>query len=1117
MHHPVFIALWCCLTLVVSVAAQPKVAIVSDSQAPFIANAVDLLSVSLAGESEKYVLVERAEMIRLAEESAIQKLSAEQRPLALAKLAKADALIILGLDESHAKQPKLTVRLTSTKNGTVLKSLVLDGSKKEIAQTTLRAAKVLRFPCERLTQENDQPATVISLMGFRSALETNRTLDTSINLAISQQLSNQPNIVVSERWRMNDLIFERSIADEKLPGLSTGAALVDGSITRDKDSLTVSLRIRNAQADKGTTIQVRGNTKNPNLLAKDIVTKVVHTLSKGQQTEVWDSTKEGEEYAKLGEWLLSRRMFAESAQAFEAAVALGYQKGFTLLGRQQPYFGMIDPRMTYTVPSYELYGLDRLPDAEFRHMVKMMIRSSQCIIEMVDGNYGGLSKKELNIRNRLFPLGAQLRYNTRILQAICIRQQQLELASEARVLRDYSRHILAKGQAFKKHFGKEFVNRLYIPETPQQAAKELMQLLNPDSLTLRYDCPATWLRTEFWKTYHVPTLWRFVDWTSTDNRRGEDAWKKFIAELRKSKRLVNKLDGLAFAFQTTQNEQEQKQILMEYCALLEKNFKYISSPGGQKVFAVFQDFPFRKGDDRLFKAYYSRITQLYIRVFESRQWLTSHFISNVNTLTLYLCLHANGEETELSEANMAHLFQSMAHYHVWAKKDKRWKQNYASNAKSLQEIKERIIQYYPNINKTYIAPRPVIAGALPIKFWRPNDTSKNRLYGAEMIASGDSLFISRVREGIIELDVSSMTVKRFIKPPLKENLFISSLAVNQQTIMVCMDGRIFHCPRASSGEQWKEIKAPRSDSKKLFYWNIQSLKDGFFIGSRLTPHGLKSPVMLAGFADSAGNMDWITTSTRRPVLHPIDRFDPRSVHFAYQNKAGNTVMLLYRSGGRSPLVELESGKELASLHGAGFAQIRGDKTLYWCHGYYANKPRLDYMYLFDASQNKPQVIFRSYAANLSPALKKVRPLYHFGKPEFKGELLGAVVAKGYLWLLKREPENLQKYPKRDPNEFRLLRLNLDGSGSRTIPLSYQLNEEMVSMSSSLTPDSQKSMQVPILNSKSLTPTPKGLFFTSFGHEHTHSYGDYSVPGTQSPMLLYLTWDEIDAWLNKNGQ
>jgi len=190
------------ITLILSVVARaaelPRVAVVPDSPEPTVAAFADFLAASLAHASNNYALVERAEVTRLAAEAEIQKLAADQRPTALAKLAKADGLIIVGADKGDPKLPKVTLRLTSTNNGLVLRSLILGSKEAEFPQAAELAAGVLRFPCERLTHGDAKPPIIVSLLGIRPAFETDRVLETTLHLAIAPQLSAQSGIAVSD-------------------------------------------------------------------------------------------------------------------------------------------------------------------------------------------------------------------------------------------------------------------------------------------------------------------------------------------------------------------------------------------------------------------------------------------------------------------------------------------------------------------------------------------------------------------------------------------------------------------------------------------------------------------------------------------------------------------------------------------------------------------------------------------------------------------------------------------------------------------------------------------------------------------------------------------------------
>ena len=277
------------LSTITHAAGLPRVAVIPDSPEPSVAAFADFLSASLATGSDKYALVERAEIIRLASEEEIQKLAANQRPVALAKLAKADGLIIIGADKGDPKKPRLTLRLTSTNNGLVLRALILSGKEPEYPKAAELAAGVLRFPCERLAHGTSTPPIIVSLLGIRPAFEIDRVLETTLNLAVAQQLSAQSGIAVSERWKMNDLVFERSLADEKPQAFATGTVLLDGSYTRKGDEFEVSLRLRKAETEAGKTLTLKGQANKPTDIAQRIAKLIATESGQSGQVVTWNA------------------------------------------------------------------------------------------------------------------------------------------------------------------------------------------------------------------------------------------------------------------------------------------------------------------------------------------------------------------------------------------------------------------------------------------------------------------------------------------------------------------------------------------------------------------------------------------------------------------------------------------------------------------------------------------------------------------------------------------------------------------------------------------------------------------------------------------------------------
>ncbi|MEO8616858.1 MAG: hypothetical protein ABI600_17080, partial [Luteolibacter sp.] len=381
-------------------ADLPRVAVVPDSPEPSIAAFADLLSASLATASDRYALVERAEITKLASEAEIQKLAADQRLSALAKLAKADGLIIVGADNGDPKLRKLTLRLTSTNNGLVLRSLILGGKESEFPEAAKLAAGVLRFPCERLTQGDAKPPIIVSLLGIRPAFETDRALETTLNLAVAQQLSAQSGIAVSERWKMNDLVFERSLADQRPQAFATGTVLLDGSYTRKGDQLEFSLRLRKAESEEGKTFTLQGSSNKSTDLAQQIAKLIATESGQSGEAVAWNTLEEAKQYSELGGWLRVRAQGIESAQAYEAAVALGSVDGNVPRDRIWAYQSILDE---IDSSGYDPTWINRwlkLPRPEFKQKLMTAIRMTRVTIEALDSDWGGLSPKDFDPSRR---------------------------------------------------------------------------------------------------------------------------------------------------------------------------------------------------------------------------------------------------------------------------------------------------------------------------------------------------------------------------------------------------------------------------------------------------------------------------------------------------------------------------------------------------------------------------------------------------------------------------------------------------------------------------------------------------------------------------------------------
>jgi len=1118
-HNPRFSmkAILFLITLILSARAAdlPRVAVVPDSPEPSVAAFADFLSVSLASSSNQYVLVERAEITRLASEAEIQKLAADQRPTALAKLAQADGLIIVGTDKGDPKLPKLTLRLTSTNNGLVLRSLILGSKEAEFSQAAELAAGVLRFPCERLTHGDAKPPIIISLLGIRPAFEIDRALETTLNLAVAQQLSAQSGIAVSERWKMNDLIFERSLADEKPQAFATGSILLDGSYTRKDDNFEVALRLRKSESDEGKKLELKGLATKPTELAQQIAKLVAAESGQAGEAAVWNPLEEAKQYKELGWWLQRRNQGRASARAYESAVALGLSEGWIICERITAYQSIIDDVNTHS-RRVHVSEWNTLPKSEFKEIISIAIRLTQVTNEAVHAKWGDDFDKNFGKSKQNFILNKTFDLDLQLLQALCVRREQLELATEARRLRSLCRELLSIGEPVVGKFSSGFDNRFYIFETPADAVENLRYMLSLENLAGGIKSLGQCIRRAFWRRKRE--LPRFVDWSSATNLQGDAAWVGLIARLRTSNTILEQADGLAFAFQTSGSYDDKEKILSEFIKLLKSNENQLLTPQGQSLFASFAFFPARE-DKRPYPNFEQGMMRILHNMLDQCDWLEAPAVEYL----YWSWPQAGGERNILiPEAEAAAIVSRLETYVARARKDPRWKARYSDiERERLLEIATRIIAAYPRLKEQRIKPRTVVAGAVPIHAWTPEGPRvtdwKSCLVGDAMISSGDSLLVPRYDQGIIDLDVKTMKVKHVYDFPEPPGRSIGALACNERELMICINDHLHVRSLSANGNAWRPVELPSVTSGDRLYWCIRGMGDSFFVGSCLSKTEVESPRTLVGnFRD--GKTTWVSSSNRRPALNPLDSMNPRTTALAYRTTTGKTMVLLDDTFGRAPLIELDSGREVASVRGGGIAQMRGEIPLYWHFAYQG----IESLVACDPAKEQPDVVLRSGRKwqHYPQHWNNVNVISDTAAPEFRGKFIAAIVHGGKLWMLKREPEVPEKFEKNDPDGLRLVRCGMDGKQAVSIPLHYDVPEAIRALGRGKY--FLCSLDKPTINARSLTATPKGLFFASSGYEASSFesglvWSDGRASGGDPvPVLLYITWDDINAWLAKNA-
>jgi hypothetical protein len=94
-------------------------------------------------------------------------------------------------------------------------------------------------------------------------------------------------------------------------------------------------------------------------------------------------------------------------------------------------------------------------------------------------------------------------------------------------------------------------------------------------------------------------------------------------------------------------------------------------------------------------------------------------------------------------------------------------------------------------------------------------------------------------------------------------------------------------------------------------------------------------------------------------------------------------------------------------------------------------------------------------------------------------------------------------------------MDLNGGEPIVIPLRYDVPEDIRKLKDRF----GKNLERPTINFESLTATSKGLFFSGSGYNNHFRCGMSPwgrIYGDDVPALLYITWDDINAWLAKNA-
>ncbi len=204
-----------------------------------------------------------------------------------------------------------------------------------------------------------------SLLGLRFETDspTHRQTERALNLALTAAIQSSGSAVVLERWKLNDLIFEKELQKIESGTFWEAADLLDGSISEKGAKLSVRLRQRTSGTER--ILGANGETADLSALASQLANLVLDQKS----PNVRSANKESQAYQQEAEWLLRQRLTTDAIQAVESAIALGLKDQTTETLRIRAYAFDAYPDDFHTIEEGDFYKSDAIPSGRIAESV----------------------------------------------------------------------------------------------------------------------------------------------------------------------------------------------------------------------------------------------------------------------------------------------------------------------------------------------------------------------------------------------------------------------------------------------------------------------------------------------------------------------------------------------------------------------------------------------------------------------------------------------------------------------------------------------------------------------------------------------------------------------------
>lgn len=1087
----------CCLVLPLRAqtpAPLSRVAIVPGSEDQQLSTLADLLIVSMARASQRYEMVERAELKRIEQEAEVQRMNIAERPRALARLAKADGLVLLTLEEVDPLHRGISARLSSTASGLIQATVTLPAGDKDLPMAAKLAAEALQHSAERLSTAGNTPKHIVSLLGIRAAVHSTPSiaLETTLNAAVTHHIGRIPGFAVVERWKLDDVAFERSLSEKDMPALATGTTLVDGSFELKAGAVVMKVRVRNSEKDAGKTLVVEGPSENAFALAQAIASKVAAECGSHAAPSPWDARAEAAAYAKLGEWLISQRMGIEAAQAYESAVALGDRSAESLVNRIKAYALVSSPIIGIDNATYQLRGsaLASHLERKKKHAGAVVISATRAVAYCQD--FAVSARPPLGSppsNNSVNLLEDTALMACRVLNAAHKLKVHVEQPRDVAALRQQTEALVKIVEQREGRFGsrKLAVCAGYWTATPEQAEERWREFLNPDLLPADlFDRRGTVAGhpINFLMMHGQPVI---LDWTTPDNSLGSAAWQRLISQLSVSKSLLNQADAIALSTYAARMGAQRDKLQLQYIELMERNRAALAQPQGQALLYAYDpvsSYPTLSGTwERYASLFASTFADSAVVDFFALEAIHRR-IGRFQTDRQFL------QPSEISKEAAARLLKTITDYSRRTGTAGSPQDYPGWGCRGPDELARLLISIFRDLND---APPAQPAGdAVPVRYLHllssgdPADPSA-WVDCRSMTRLGDRLIVSRQdRKGffLIGGDLAKEVI-----PPFPGDEFpipnLNFFPVKDGFLYLRWERGLWHY--GYQDQKWSEVPGvPRQENQIMAV-----VDDTFFVGRPYLTGGQGHTIGRV----KAGNYELIASSRRHPAEHPVDALPPSSVHGLFSAANGRPYALLTYANsqtrsGRCELHDLELKKRVALLHYYTRAIRDGANTLLWDSFMLA---------LVEAGSETPRVLIRiptvvqkqddlpqetvwDWPASEPPRWPPSKPYIRYYPLIFHDRLF-------FLKLI----DSLGVARSSEADGFSLLCFQPGTRNAVEIPLSYRPTEAMKSYAKGGKPPA---LVRPFISSAQAVATPTGIFFGP----------------DESPGLLYVTWADVDEWL-----